>query len=132
MGHTAFLVEGYMTASPITIEATDSVEHARSVMTRAGVRHLPVMRSGELVGILSEREITGALGIRAAETNKLQVGDICSPGAEVTVPGAFLKDVAQRMAERHIGSVVVMQQKNVAGILTTTDLARALAAVLTP
>lgn len=46
-------VEDAMSQNLITLAPDDSVRHAMSLMTRYRVRHLPVMRDGALVGIVS-------------------------------------------------------------------------------
>jgi len=46
-------VEDAMSPSLITVAPEDSVRHAMSLMTRYRVRHLPVMRDGALLGIVS-------------------------------------------------------------------------------
>jgi CBS domain-containing protein len=52
-------VDEVMTPHPETIEADDSLAHARVVMLHGGFRHLPVLEAGRLVGILSMRDIFG-------------------------------------------------------------------------
>lgn len=49
----ALQVEDAMTQSLITVAPEDSVQHAMRLMTRYRVRHLPVMRAGALLGIVS-------------------------------------------------------------------------------
>ncbi|MDB5482022.1 MAG: putative transcriptional regulator, family [Caulobacteraceae bacterium] len=46
-------VEDAMSQALITVAPEDSVRHAMSLMTRCRVRHLPVMRDGVLLGIVS-------------------------------------------------------------------------------
>lgn len=47
------LVEDIMTRNLIATEVDDSVKHVMAVMTNRRVRHLPVLRGGELAGIVS-------------------------------------------------------------------------------
>jgi len=49
----ALQVEDAMSQSVITVTPEDSVKHAMGLMTRHRVRHLPVMRDGVLLGIVS-------------------------------------------------------------------------------
>ena len=51
-----------MRRDPIVAQAADPLHLARSTMMWLQVRHLPVLREGRLVGILSERDILGVLG----------------------------------------------------------------------
>ena len=46
-----------MTHHPETIESTDTTDHAGVLMIHGGFRHLPVVDGGELVGILSLRDL---------------------------------------------------------------------------
>jgi CBS domain-containing protein len=50
-------VSEWMTHHPETIESTDTTEHAAVLMIHGGFRHLPVVDGGELVGILSLRDL---------------------------------------------------------------------------
>lgn len=50
-------VSEWMTHHPETIESTDTTEHAGVLMIHGGFRHLPVVDEGELVGILSLRDL---------------------------------------------------------------------------
>jgi CBS domain-containing protein len=50
-------VRDWMTRSPETIEAADSTGHAAALMIHGGFRHLPVLDGGEIVGIVSIRDL---------------------------------------------------------------------------
>jgi CBS domain-containing protein len=50
-------VSARMTPAPETIESSDSVEHAATLMIHGGFRHLPVVDAGVPVGILSIRDL---------------------------------------------------------------------------
>lgn len=124
-------IEDYYTASPVTVRASDDLDRAQELMTDKGIRHLPVLDGGELVGVLSDRDIKAALAIKGATTKRISCGDIATEGTYVTRPGSPLQVVAREMAEKHYGSAVVTENDEVVGIFTTTDACRALADVLT-
>ena len=50
-------VSEWMTRHPDTIEPTDTMDHAALLMIHGGFRHLPVVESGKLVGIVSIRDL---------------------------------------------------------------------------
>jgi CBS domain-containing protein len=53
-------VADWMTHDPTTVEAEADVRTARDLMLAGGFRHLPVLEEGELVGIVSIRDISRA------------------------------------------------------------------------
>ena len=52
-------VSEWMTPHPDTIEPGDSTDHAASLMIHGGYRHLPVVEGGNIVGIVSIRDLMG-------------------------------------------------------------------------
>ena len=53
----ATLVRDRMTANPETLDADDTTEHAAVLMIHGGFRHLPVVEQGDVVGVLSIRDL---------------------------------------------------------------------------
>jgi CBS domain-containing protein len=51
------LVRDRMTPNPETLDADDTTEHAAVLMIHGGFRHLPVIEAGEVVGVLSIRDL---------------------------------------------------------------------------
>jgi CBS domain-containing protein len=81
-----------------------------------------------VVGVLFERDTRVALGVRPRDMS-LTVKDVCLEPYLVDLERR-LDEVAAEMAERRINSAVVMRGDKLAGILTTTDVFRLLAATL--
>jgi CBS domain-containing protein len=50
-------VAEWMTRHPETIDATDTTDHAASLMIHGGFRHLPVVEEGHVAGIISIRDL---------------------------------------------------------------------------
>jgi CBS domain-containing protein len=53
----ATLVRDRMTSNPETLDADDTTEHAAVLMIHGGFRHLPVIEGGDVVGVLSIRDL---------------------------------------------------------------------------
>lgn len=51
------IVQDIMTDRVVTVEPSDTMERARQLMTKHGVRHLPVVRDSKIIGILSIRDM---------------------------------------------------------------------------
>lgn len=98
------------------------------MMTEHDIRHLPVCESHLVIGILSERDVRVALTVRPGDT-QLTIKEVCTEAYLVDLERR-LDEVADEMAERRIGSAIVLRGDKLAGILTTTDICRLLATTL--
>ncbi len=123
-------IQKFMTTQPYFIEAKETVERASGMMAQHKIRHLPVLRDGELVGIVSDRDIKLASGIQGIDPTTLPVIDVCVEHPYTVDPENLLADVAKSMASKHIGSALVVQNSKLVGIFTTVDACRALAEIL--
>ena len=112
-----------MTPFPWKVRLDDSLSHATAVMRERNIRHLPVTDGDQLVGIVTERDI-GLVenAVRdSRESGSLKVRDACELDASVVDLSAPLDRVLADMAERHIGSVLVVKRGKLAGIFTSSD-----------
>lgn len=111
-----------MTPFPFTVNADDSAAVASQMMAEHAIRHLPVIERGQLIGVISDRDIRRALlGSGSPDAETLRVGDICALEVYVIDIGERLDSVLLHMSETHIGSALVMKEDRLAGIFTMTD-----------
>ena len=123
-------VRQYMSALPETIEEGLMLSDAKDRMFALGVRHLPVLRGGKLVGILSQRDIAMAEALASVSFASIPVAQVMTPMPFTCGPNAHVEAVAREMAAHHYGSAVVVDPEHptqVVGVFTTTDALRALA-----
>ena len=123
-------ISRYLTRQPWTIRRDAPLSQARDMMREHGIRHLPVLDGGKLVGLVSERDIY-LLGRFELIDHDLKVEDAMSEDVYTAEPDDPVDDVVQKMAEHKYGSsVVVSRGDKVEGIFTTVDGMRVLAEVL--
>lgn len=114
-----------MTPFPYAIGIGESAAAAAQLMQEHGVRHLPVKDGNELVSVLSERDLQSAQRRAGPESeSELRVKDVCALDAYVVDVSESLDLVLLTMAERHIGSALVVKNHQLAGIFTATDACR--------
>jgi CBS domain-containing protein len=122
-------IDRYMTTQPWTIAADAALSEALSMMRVHGVRHLPVVERGKLVGLLSDRDVRmhGAIGGgRTAPVREAMSEPVFSVLASDPID-----EIARTMSEHKYGSAVVIKLSGeVAGIFTMVDACRALADLL--
>jgi CBS domain-containing protein len=120
-----------MKTKVIRISADDSLWTVKEIMELAHVRHLPVVRQGELVGIVSQRDLLRAslsnvMGLPADEQQVflegVKIGEVMSEEPIWIAPDASIRDAARIMADRKIGCLPVLERGELIGIVTETDI----------
>lgn len=113
-------IRDFMTRQPWTVQADDSLAIAREMLEVRGCHHLPVLDAGEVVGMISARDLQAA-GDRLGTAS-----DLMQP-AKCVDADAPLGDVLEKMTTEGSDGVVVVEGGRVAGIFTTSDALRVLA-----
>jgi acetoin utilization protein AcuB len=121
------VIRDFMTASPHTIGADQTLARAHAVMRDNTIRHLPVLHGGKLVGIITDRDIHLVETLSDVEPSLVTVSDAMTASVYAVSPDTQLEEVARTMAEHKYGSAIVMEHYKVVGIFTTVDACRALA-----
>lgn len=123
------LVRNVMIPVPLTIDIEQTLDEAQRLMSKLDVRHLPVLAGDRLVGLLSERDINLAAGLGMG-LELVAAGNAMSVGPFTVPPEQHLSTVVRVMAERKIGSAVVVENERVVGMFTSTDALRLLSQIL--
>jgi len=122
-------IEEHMTEYPRFASRKTPVGEAVEFMRQMGFRHLPVVENGKVVGIVSNRDLKQA--DLMGKTLNLTLQDVMSMEPYCVQVGTRLSEVANEMADRRIGSAVVLDEDHqVVGIFTATDGMRILGEVL--
>jgi acetoin utilization protein AcuB len=122
-------VQEFMTVGPVVIARGRTLSEAHRVMRERSIRHLPVVEAGRLVGVVSQRDLYLLETLQGVDPATETVEEAMTRETYSVPPDAPLDDVAAEMAERRVGSAVVVDRGSVIGLFTTTDALRALAAV---
>jgi acetoin utilization protein AcuB len=126
-----------MTRKLITVSPDESVERAVQLLRQRGVRHLLVLSDDELVGIVSDRDIKRAMDPQRAKRRKLlnigglffllepiAVREIMTRDVVSIGPNASIKEAATVMVAERFGALPVVDNGELVGIITETDLLR--------
>lgn len=124
------LIRDSMTRSVHTIGASLTLADAARMMKKHKVRHLPVLDSGALVGLLSDRDVQVISSMSELDPSCILVEDAMSQAPYTVDPSTPLIEVAAHLAESKMGSAVVLEHDKVVGVFTTTDGMRILAELL--
>lgn len=125
---TKTTIREYMTPSPHTIGADQTLTAASELMRKHKIRHLPVLRGGAVVGILSQRDVALICGLPQVDPNEVPVEDAMSEQIYSVAPETPLDEVAATMAAHKYGAALVHDARgHVVGVFTTVDALHALA-----
>lgn len=120
-------VEEFTTPNPVTATEDMSIDELRQLMQQYGVRHLPIVRAGAVVGLVSDRDVRLAQGLGAEHKIQVCAADIMAPGPVAVKASTPLDEVAYTMSDKKIGSVIVNEDDGeFLGIFTVTDALNAL------
>lgn len=119
------LAKNEMTRRVIYVLETDDLEDAYRSMSTLGIRHVPVMRMGKVVGMLSDRDVllhtTEKDGKRTIAKKK--VAEVMGTVVYTCSPQNTIAAVADTMLQYNVHALpVVNSAGELAGIITSTDL----------
>ena len=121
-------VGDFMTRTPHSIGADQTLSVAHEMMRKHHIRHLPVLRGGKLVGLLSQRDLYRVETLRDVDPERVRIDEAMSENVYVASPKTSLGSVAKEMSEGGYGCVVVLDKGKLVGIFTRSDALKALAA----
>jgi len=119
----------------ITTTAEQSLKMAQERMRKHGIRRLPVVHSGRLVGIVTDRDVRQAWASPATSLSthellylldKVTVGEIMTRKLFTVTPDTPLVEAARLLHAHKIGGLPVVEGEVLVGIITETDLLQAL------
>ncbi len=124
-------VSDYMTTAAVTIETSADYQEAFQIMEERDLHHLPVVDAeGAVIGILTRRDLQ--LAARCFKEAPAEVGEVMHSPVTTITPDADLAAAVERMRNDRIGCLPVSTDggRDIVGIITETDLLRALAKLL--
>jgi acetoin utilization protein AcuB len=128
------LVGDWMTREVITITPDTPLKEAHDIMNEKGIRRLPVVAHGKLLGMVTIGDIRGAEPSRASSLSiwevhhllsKLKVSEIMTRNPATIRQTASIGEAAQIMLEKKFSGLPVVDQENhLVGIITESDIFR--------
>jgi len=137
------LVRDWMTRNLLTLSPKASVAEALTLCRERRIRHIPILEEGQLVGIVSDRDLRDASPVlgdpeRTRALQEIRVGDVMTREVITADPQDSIENAAQEMYEQKIQSLPVVAERPMAdarsavaeeemvGIVTSSDMMRAL------
>ena len=119
----------------VTVKPHDSIRFAREAMSQHRVNQLPVVQDGNVVGIVTDRDLRDAFPSvfesypgamhPDADPATIPVEDVMTANVLTLGPGARVEDAARLMRTERIGAIPIVTGERLVGILTRSDVLEA-------
>ena len=128
------LVKNWMSKDVVTVDVNDSMQDATKLLKQHNIRGLPVMKNGELVGVVTDRDLKRASASDATTLeihellfliSKIKVKEIMAKDP-ITIPvDSTIDEAAEILLDNKLSAAPVVDDKGqVVGIITQTDIFR--------
>ncbi len=115
------LVSKRMKKTVVTVGPEDHLATVQKKMREGGFRRTPVVENGRLVGIVTDRDIRQHFGF----LEKTKVNVAMSEKLVTVAPQTTLEEAALLLLKHKIGGLPVVEDGQLVGIITTSDILQA-------
>jgi len=121
----SLVVRDIMATEVITIDENASVRAAAKLMSEKNVGCLVVLRDGEPVGIITERDILVRVVAEGKDPDAVRVGWVMSSPIIKGSPDMTIEEAARLMTNKRIKKLPIFEGGRMVGIITLTDIVSA-------
>ncbi len=115
-------VRDIMQKNVITIESVKKAQDAAIILKEKDISFLVVVKEGKPIGIVSERDIVRKIVADNNDAQTTQLEIIMSKNFKWVEPNASIESAVQKMLNNNIRRLVVLENENLVGVITQTDL----------
>ena len=109
-----------------SVSPEDTVFDAIKLMAEKDIGAVPVLLSGKLVGILSERDYTRKVILQDRSSKNTQVMEIMTPDVFHITPAMSIDECMRMMSQRHFRHLPVVLDGELIGMISITDVIKAI------
>lgn len=130
------LVKNWMSTNVITVDADASMQEAFKLLKEHNIRMLPVIKKGQLVGVVTDRDLKRASASDATSLDlhellyliaRIKVNSLMTRNPITVPPELTVEETAVILMEKKIsGAPVVDTEGKIVGVITQTDIFRLL------
>jgi CBS domain-containing protein len=118
------LVKDVMSKNPTFLTGETTLKDASVAMSKIGCGFIPIQDGDELIGAVTDRDITIRATAEGKDPNKTFLKDIMTKGIKWCFEEDELSAAAAYMSEKHVHRLAVMDKnKRLTGIISLCDIA---------
>ena len=111
-----------MEKNVITIEQDKSSLDAATILKEKEISFLVIMENEKPVGIVTERDIVKKIAAENKVASETPLKEIMSKKFRWVTPDTLIEDAVQKMINNNIRRLIVLENDNLAGVITQTNM----------
>ena len=115
-------VRDIMSRKVVTIEHTKTAKDAAFLLTEKDISFLVVIEKSKPIGIITERDLVRKVLAANNTSTNIPLSEVMSYKFRWVEPNTTIEDAVQKMLNNNIRRLVVLENNNLAGVITETDL----------
>jgi len=116
-------IRDIMEKDVITIENDKTAQDAAKIIAENDISFLVVMNDGIPQGVLSESDFVRRIAVEDKKSSQVLVSEIMSYKFRSVGPTTTIEDAIQKMLNKNIRRLLVLDNEKLIGVITQTDLA---------
>ena len=116
-------VRDIMQKNVITIEHNKTALEAAQLMSKNDISFLVIVKDGKPIGVVTEKYFVRKITSEDKQASKVPLNDIMSYKFKWVEPSTDIEDAVQKMLNNNIRRLLVLENDNLVGVITQTDLA---------
>ncbi len=115
-------VRDIMEKNVITIQQDKTAQNAAQILKEKEISFLVIMNEGKPSGIVSERDIVQKIAAKNLASSSVKLEEIMSKKFRWVEPDTSIEDAVQKMLNNNIRRLIVLQDENLVGVITQTNM----------
>ena len=116
-------IRDIMEKDVITIDNDKTAQNAAKILAENDISFLVVMNDGIPQGVLSESDFVRRIAVEDKKSSEVLVSEIMSYKFRSVGPTTTIEDAIQKMLNKNIRRLLVLDNEKLIGVITQTDLA---------
>ena len=118
------LVRDIMVRDVITIEHNKTAKDVALLLAEKGISSLVVVQDGKPIGLVTERDLARKVSTTDRKSIEVPLSEIMSANFRWVEPMTPIEDAVQKMLNKNVRRLLVLENDKLVGIITETDLAK--------
>jgi CBS domain-containing protein len=115
-------VRDIMQKNVITIEHNKTALEAAQLISKKGISFLVIVKDGKPIGVVTEKDFLLKITSEDKQASKIPLEEIMSYKFRWVEPSTDIEDAVQKMLNNNIRRLLVLENENLVGVITQTDL----------